>query len=346
MKGEERVGLEGADCASPRRAVDETEPRTALGLPAVVLDVRPAAEHQAQRIDDEGPLGEHEPALGEPERVHVGGLVDADLSQHLGLAGVRAQEEEAVRVARAELGRVVERSARRAVEVRVSGREDARRLVGDPGVLERLGVELDRDRRLGHRDEALAELHQVDVRVVGELGREHRRDAREQRAARVGGELRVGDLARLARGAIGVRLEKAARVGDLAAGDREAVQHREAVEPVVHRALADLPLRRAGAQQRALEPAGERPLDGQARDAGLVVERLEASSRRGRAALRHCHPAPLVVVRVNRTTGGTVNPCRPTPAFRPRTRRPTSAARGGASSWRGSPGACAASPVT
>ena len=159
--------------------------------------------------------------------------------------------EEAVLVAGPERGRVVEHPLARAVEVRVRRGQHPRDLVGDAGRLERLGVELDRDRRLGHRDEALAELDQVDVGVVGELRREHRAHALEERPARVGGELRVADLARVAGGAVGAGLEEAARVGDRAVADREPVQHREAVEPVVHRALAHLPLRRAGADQRA-----------------------------------------------------------------------------------------------
>ena len=188
--------------------------------------------------------------------------------------------EEAVLVARSERGGVVEHPLAGAVEVRVCRGQHPRDLVGDAGGLERLGVELDRDRGLGHRDEALAELGQVHVGVVGELRREHRAHALEERAARVGGELGVLDLARVASGAVGAGLEEAARVGDRAVADPEPMEHRQAVEPMVHRALADLPLRRAGADQRALEPGGQLPDERQRVDLG---PRSRATRIRARA---------------------------------------------------------------
>jgi hypothetical protein len=106
--------------------------------------------------------------------VHVGGLAGGRARHHLGFLGVGTEPEEAVLAAGAELGGVVEHPAVGAVEVRMGGGQLAGDVVGDPGGGERLGVELDRDRGLGHGDEALAEARQVDVAVVRELGREDR----------------------------------------------------------------------------------------------------------------------------------------------------------------------------
>jgi hypothetical protein len=108
-------------------------------------------------------------------------------------------------------------------------------------------VELHRQRGLGHRDEPFAQPHHVDVRIVrqhasrGEQGLH----ALEQRAARVGRELPIHHLALLACGLVGTALQVAVAVGDSPVGDREAVQHRQAVEPVAHALLADLEFRRA-----------------------------------------------------------------------------------------------------
>src|SRR5207249_6463145 len=110
----------------------------------------------------------------------------------------------------------------------------------------------------------------------GQLRREHRAHAREERAAWIGGELRVGDPALVASGPVGAALQEAIRVGDIAPGEREAVQHREAVEPVVHAAIADLPFRRARAKQGSLKPGGKLTLDRESREVSLVVERIEA----------------------------------------------------------------------
>ena len=64
--------------------IEEREPCSELRLPPVVLDVRPATQGEAKRVDHERELGEHEPALGEPERVHVGGLAHRHPRDHLG----------------------------------------------------------------------------------------------------------------------------------------------------------------------------------------------------------------------------------------------------------------------
>ena len=81
----------------------------------------------------------------------------------------------------------------------------------------------------------------------------------------------------VARRPVGTAFEEAVRVGHAALCEGEAVEHREAVEPVVHGTAADLPLRRAGANQRSLEPARKLALHGEAVDVRLLVERIEAA---------------------------------------------------------------------
>ena len=207
VEAEARLGLERPDTLAGL-AIEQVEPRPELRLPAVVLDVGAAAERESQRVDHVGELGQDEPARRQPERVHVGRLADRLRGDHLRLRPVGAHEEEAVAVARPELGGVVQHPLRLAVHVGMGGRQDARRLVGDPGRLERPAVELDRDRRLGHRDEPLAELRQVDVRVVAQLRREHRRHPLEERPAGIGRELRVADLSAFLGRTVGVACRK------------------------------------------------------------------------------------------------------------------------------------------
>ncbi len=210
--------------------------------------------------------------------MHVGGLTHGLRRDHLGLRAPGAEEEEPVAGPRAELCRIVQHALGRPVHVRMGGRELSRRLIGNPCRSQRFSVELDRDRRLGHRDEPLAELREVDVGVVGELRREHRADPLEERAAWVRRELRVGDPALVARRAVGAALEEAIRVGNLAAREREAVQHREAVDPMVHGAVADHPLGRAGANQRSPEPGRKLAPHGEAVEMRLLLERIEAAA--------------------------------------------------------------------
>ncbi len=160
----------------------------------------------------------------------------------------------------------------------MGGRELPGGFVGThAGRLQRVRVELDRERRLGHRDEALAEPGHVDVRVVwqGGLG-EQGLDALEQRAARVGRKLAVDHSTLLAGGLVGATLQKAVAVGDPPVFDREAVQHRQPVEPMAHPLLADLELGGTGAQQRARKPAWQ--LSGQLEliHDHLLLERREA----------------------------------------------------------------------
>ncbi len=304
MEGE--AGLAGDRLlGTPGLAVDQREARAALGLPAVVLDVGPAGEGQRERVHDERELGQHDPVLREAEGVHVRRLGDRQAREHPRLRGRGVEAEEAVAAARAELGRVVDRPAGRAVQVRVGRRQLARRHVRrDLGRLERARVELHRQRRLGHRDEALAELHHVDVRVVGDRvpGREHRLHALEQRAAGIGGELSVRDPSALARGAVGAALQVAVAVGHAPAVDREAVEHRKAVEPVAHlRPAFELELGGTGAQQRAGEPGGQLARDGKLVEGGLVLECREAERGGGSGHSGSGHDHSPCMVRIERS---------------------------------------------
>ncbi len=108
VEGKARVGLEAVDCLAGG-AVDQREARAELGLPPVVLDVRASGQRERQRVDDERELGEHDPAFGQAERVHVGGLLDRQRGDHAGLELLRVHREEPVAAARAEVGGVVER---------------------------------------------------------------------------------------------------------------------------------------------------------------------------------------------------------------------------------------------
>ena len=281
VKGETGLGPQLARHRSIG-AVEQHEARAPLRLPAVVLDVRAPRQREVQRVDHERELGQHEEALGEAEGVHVGGVTDGRRADHLGLLGVRADPEEAVVGAPAEAGRIVEHRPAGAVEVGVRGGEltgrGEREHLGD---VERVRVELHRHRRLGHRDEALSQTGDVDVGVVGQGGArvEQALHALEDRAAGVGGELPIGDLPTLLCGPVGAALQVAPAIGDTSAGDREAVEHREAVEPVVHPARAHLEAGRPGAQQRPLKPRRQLAEHGQLVDHALLLERGEPERR-------------------------------------------------------------------
>ncbi len=219
--------------------------------------------------------------------MHVGGLADGCRADRLGLPRVRADLEEAVARAPPEAGRVVEHPAAVAVEMRVGGGELTGRREGEhAGGVQRVRVELHRHRRLGHRDEALAQAGDVDVGVVGQRGAgvEEALHALEDRAARIGCELPVGDLATLLRGPVGAALQVAPAVGHASAFDREAVEHRQAVEPVAHLVRSHLEAGRPGPQQRTHQPRRQLAADGELIDHALLLERGEPE--RGRAAGR------------------------------------------------------------
>jgi len=287
VEGEAGVGSQLAGHVSVG-AVEEHETGAPLGLPAVVLDVRTPRQREVERVDHERELSQHEVAFGEAEGVHVGGVADRHRADHVRLLIARADPEEAVAGARPEFGGVVEHRSVGAVEVGVGGGELAGGLEREHvGGVQRVRVELHRHRRLRHGDEALTQVCHVDVRVVGEChaGLEQALDTLEDRAAGIGGELPIGDLTALLCGPVGTPLQVTPAVGHTPTGDREPVQHRQAVEPMTHLARAHLEARGPRAQQRALQPVRQLPLDGQLVDHALLLERGEPE-RRG--ALGRC----------------------------------------------------------
>ena len=149
--------------------------------------------------------------------------------------------------------------------------------------LERLGVELDRQRRLGHRDVALADAREVDVRVVGDVGREDRLHALEQRAAGVGREAAVAPLA-LLRVLVGGAVEEAVRVRDLPVGEAEAVEHREPVEPVREPRPPTSSWAGVTRTSAPLSQAGTSPRTGSSLDRRLLVQAREPEPLVRRAA--------------------------------------------------------------
>jgi hypothetical protein len=192
------------------------------------------------------------------EGVHVGRLADGHRRQRAAL-GATAPRVDLVLAAPSELGGEVHELAALGVVVRVRRRELAEPrgalVVAERG--QRLGVEPHRDRRLGHRDVLVAELREVHVGVVGEVRAEHRLHALEQRAARVGGEAVDRPAAGGQRLTAGRGVEEAARVGDGAVVEAEAVEHRHAVEPVADRAVLEVHLRGRHAHEAAAQPRGD-----------------------------------------------------------------------------------------
>ncbi len=291
VEAEERVGLV-APAQRAGLAVDHLEARALLGLPLVVLDERLAGEGDLERVHAQRVLGQDQVAPAHAERVHVGRPLDRQARDHAPLRRVRGQAVEHVLALAREARDVVHELVALGVVMGMGGGHVALDPVAVVEVaerLERLGVELDRQRRLGHGDVALADAGQVHVRVVGGFGREDRLHALEQRAAGVGAEA-AGQAALLGLG-VGVAADEAALVGDLPVGEAEAVEHGQAVEPVVDPPLAHLELGGRHAHERAAEPGGQRAAHGQALHRRLLLEALEAELvvRRGRLRQCRCH---------------------------------------------------------
>jgi hypothetical protein len=123
-----------------------------------VLDEGAAAEREPQRVDDQRPLGEHGVPVGQPERVHVRGVLDHVPRDDPPVA-VPGLADDPVLAARLEAREVVDHVAA-GVQVRVRGRQvPAGGLLRRPATqrLERLRIELDGQRRLGHRQEPVAD---------------------------------------------------------------------------------------------------------------------------------------------------------------------------------------------
>ena len=75
---------------------------------------------------------------------------------------------------------------------------------------------------------------------------------------------------------VGAALEEAVRIGDLAVGEGEPVQHRQAVEPVPHRWLPTSNFAGPGRISEPVSHAGNLAVHGEGVDARLGLEGLEA----------------------------------------------------------------------
>ena len=194
--------------------------------------------------------------LAHAEAVHISRPLDGKLGDHP-LFAVVADPAQPIEALHAEIGDVIVMAGALRIVMRVRGGDltaQSPAIAEHAKRLERVGREAHRYRGLGECDDFARIAGDVDAAIVGELRIEDRGDAAEQRAAGIGGELGVGDLAgRLGR-AEGFALEEAVRVGHAAVGERESVQHRQPVKPVIIGAGTHLELGWSGAKQRAFQP--------------------------------------------------------------------------------------------
>ena len=105
---------------------------------------------------------------------------------------------------------------------------------------------------------------------------------RRRSPGRVGRELGVLDAPVALPGAVRARAQEAVRVADASAPERERVQHRQPVEPVVEALAPDLEQRRSVAQQHAGKPRRHAALDGKLGQSHLLTQRGEAERVAGR----------------------------------------------------------------
>ena len=189
-----KIGSVSTDFSKPPPSLSKTwmrKPRS--GRPAIVADEGREAELEPQGIDDQRKLHQHEILLGHGEAVHVGRAVDRHLGYHAFRAAVVVDGEQPVAALHAELDDVAELALAPGIVV---GMRD-RYATADGGAVaivaerrQRLGVEADRQRRLGESDCRSAKRVDIDVAVVGELHRlEDRGHALKQRAAGIGRKL-------------------------------------------------------------------------------------------------------------------------------------------------------------
>ena len=187
--------------------------------------------------------------------------------------------EQAVGALAAERDHVAEPATARRIVVGMRDRDlapDLRAVILVAERLQSLGIEADRQRRLGERDRLAAEEIDVDVAVVGVGRREDRGDALKQRAAWIRREPALRQLPRCFRVAKGARAQEAVAIGDAAVVEAEPVQHGEAVEPVIDGLPGEIEFGRPGAHERARKPARELARDRQGLDARLGIEIGEA----------------------------------------------------------------------
>ena len=232
-------------------AVKDVSLGCAIGLPVEALDQSTSPECQLDRLDYQRAGNQHRVALRQGKGVHIGGLAHTDRRKDARRAPGRLREQLVLR-AGAELGRVSDQRTAGGVPVGVRGGKRSRSRRLDIQRLKRLRVKDDGHRRLGHGHVLLAQASDVDGAVIRDLwGDEQRRQATKQRAAGVAGELLKAKATGLLRGAEGFATQEAVAVADLAIADAEAVQHRQAIKPVIQTLCAQIPLRGPCAQQRS-----------------------------------------------------------------------------------------------
>ena len=214
--------------------------------------------------------------LGEPEGVHVRGLLALDRREqarrpgaacHLHLVAGRRDQRD-----------VVENAPPTLQAVRVHGLDLAERVLGAHHAerAQRARIELHRKPDLGEGHEVLSKPAHVHVRVADLRQRERGLRSVEDRPAGIGGELGVADDPLLLVGLVGRAAEEAVGVAHASALEGERVEHPEPVEPVVEGPLAHLVEGGPVAHERAREPLRQAPLHGQPADPHLLAEALEA----------------------------------------------------------------------
>jgi hypothetical protein len=281
VKAEDGFGDGRRDHLAGRPVYDD-DPGPSVGLPLELLDegwLAPRFE-EAQRVQPEGELRQDDVAGRERETVHVCRFVRLDAPDVAAI--VRGRGLVDVVLAGPAEGRIdVYQGPRRRVAFQVGTGQLARRdravVLPWPGRGERTRVDSDPAGRLRERDVLAADPLNDDVCVVVGI-REEGGEPRAQ-GGFAGGEPALELPGAGSRERVG--LQKPVAVVDGVAGrlpagpvarvEGEAVEHREAVEPVVDRAPAP-EIKGPGAvpYQAPGQPVGEGPLDRERRRRLLV----------------------------------------------------------------------------
>ncbi len=226
-----------------------------MRVPRHVVEERPASELQAERLDEERWLGEDQVILGRRERMHVGRSRGLQRRQRHSLPGSIGHRMQVVDGLRAEGRDVVVVSLARLVVVRVGGCElshDVIRMHERAEALERVGVEADPVRRLGHRHPAPPEGSDVHARVVA------------LRASSQEGRDPAPDLPQQSHSLLRTRERLAAKKAGAELGrvtELESNQERETLEPVHTLCAGHLEERRPRANERTSKPGGDLSLN-------------------------------------------------------------------------------------
>ena len=148
MEGEAGVALRAGDDA-PRVLLHDVETHAAMLLPLVILNERPAAELQAERVHDQRELSQDQVTLRHTKRVHVCRLVGRDCADHVLAILIPANTEDAVLAAAAELQHIAVAAPPAKVEMRMSDRYLAAHValvLENSERLKRRGIKANRER--------------------------------------------------------------------------------------------------------------------------------------------------------------------------------------------------------